>query len=99
MNHRAAVQALQGMAFSHTHRVGFPLGLENLGKWEGIFQLGNFEQNGKVRENHTKYWKTWDNGKAFSSWVGFEQNGTVRENHTKSWKTQGISEKCYLIMK
>ena len=21
-------------------------------------QLGNFEQTGKVRENHTKYWKT-----------------------------------------
>ena len=37
---------------------GFPLGLENLGKWEGIFQSGNFEQTGKVRENHTKYWKT-----------------------------------------
>ena len=27
------------------------------GKWEGIFQLGNFEQTGKDRENHTKYWK------------------------------------------
>ena len=42
---------------------GFPLGLENLEKWEGIFQSGNFEQTGKVRENHTKYWKTqgiWD---------------------------------------
>ena len=37
---------------------GFPLGLENLEKWEGIFQSGNFEQTGKVRENHTKYWKT-----------------------------------------
>ena len=34
---------------------GFPLGLE---KWEGIFQSGNFEQTGKVGENHTKYWKT-----------------------------------------
>ena len=36
-------------------------------KWEGIFQStkksGNFEQTGKVRENHTKYLKTqetWD---------------------------------------
>ena len=28
------------------------------GKWEVIFQSGNFEQTGKVRENHTKYWKT-----------------------------------------
>ena len=31
------------------------------GKWEGIFQSekrsGNFEQTGKVRENHTRYWK------------------------------------------
>ena len=36
---------------------GFPLGLENLEKWEGIFQSGNFEQIGKVRENHKKYWK------------------------------------------
>ena len=24
---------------------------------ESIFQSGNFEQTGKVRENHTKYWK------------------------------------------
>ena len=30
---------------------------KNLEKWEGIFQSGNFEQTGKVRENHTKYWK------------------------------------------
>ena len=41
---------------------GFPLGpenLENLEKWKGIFQPGkSFKQTGKVRENHTKYWKT-----------------------------------------
>ena len=37
---------------------GFPLGLENLEKWEGIIQSGNFEQTGKVSENHTKYGKT-----------------------------------------
>ena len=36
----------------------FPLVLENLEKWEGIFQSGNFELTGKVRENQTKYWKT-----------------------------------------
>ena len=36
---------------------GFPLGL-NLKKWEGIFQSGNFAHTGKVRENHTKYWKS-----------------------------------------
>ena len=29
-----------------------------LGKWEGIFQSGNFQQIGKVRENHTKYWRS-----------------------------------------
>ena len=35
-------------------RSGFPLGLENLEKWEGIFQSGNFEQTGKVREKSGK---------------------------------------------
>ena len=39
----------------------FPLRLENLEKWEGIFQSekspGIFEQTEKVQENHTKYWK------------------------------------------
>ena len=33
-------------------------------KWEGIFQSGemsrNFEQTGKVGENHTKYWNVRD---------------------------------------
>ena len=40
----------------------FPLGLENLEKWEGIFQSGKsqgilnrLEKSGK---NHTKHWKT-----------------------------------------
>ena len=41
---------------------GFPLRLENLEKWGRHFPVreksGNFEQTGKVRENHTKYWKT-----------------------------------------
>ena len=44
---------------------GFPLELENLEKWKGIFQSekksGNFEQTGKVRENHRKYWKNQEN--------------------------------------
>ena len=31
-------------------------------------------------------WKTWKNGKAFSS------QGKVRENHTKYWKTTGKSQ-------
>ena len=29
---------------------GFLLGLENLEKWEGILESGNFEQTGKVRD-------------------------------------------------
>ena len=32
---------------------GFPLELENLEKLESIFQLGNFEQTGKVKEFQT----------------------------------------------
>ena len=41
-------------------------------------------------------WKTWKNGKAFSSQEksgNFEQTGQVRENHTQYWKTQGIWNK------
>ena len=38
---------------------GFPLTLENLEKWEGIFQSGKFEETGNVMENHQKYWKNW----------------------------------------
>ena len=40
---------------------GFPLGLKNLEKMGRHFPVreksGNFEQTGKVREHHTKYWK------------------------------------------
>ena len=36
---------------------GFPRGLKNQGKWEGIFQLGK-GQGILNRENETKYWKT-----------------------------------------
>ena len=39
------------------HNNGCYSDMENLEKWEGIFQSGNFEQTGKVRENDTKYWK------------------------------------------
>ena len=42
------------------HSTGFPLRLENLEKWKGIFQSGKSQgilNTGKVRENHTKYWK------------------------------------------
>ena len=32
----------------------FPLELDNLEKWEVILKSGDFEQTGKVGENHTK---------------------------------------------
>ena len=47
--------SLKGASIVETS--GFPLGLENLEnleKWEGIFQSGNFEQTGKVREKSGK---------------------------------------------
>ena len=59
---------------------GFPLRLE---KWECIFQSGNFEQTGKVRENHTKYWKI----------QGISDNETLKKywkNGKKYWKSQSI---------
>ena len=46
--------------FVNGHVTGFPLGLENLKKWEGISQSGNFKQKiletntGKLREFQTK---------------------------------------------
>ena len=40
---------------------GFPLRLENLEKWEGIFQSGNFEQAGKVGESQGKSHKILEN--------------------------------------
>ena len=43
------------MPTAHSLPYCFPLALE---KWGGIFQAGNFEQTGKVRENRTKYWKS-----------------------------------------
>ena len=39
----------------------FPHRLENLETWENIFQSGNSEYTGKVREFYTKYWKSWWN--------------------------------------
>ena len=54
----ARKRSLRRLCFYRCLSAGFPLGLENLEKWKGIFQSGNFEQTGKVRENHTKYWKT-----------------------------------------
>ena len=48
------------MVFIFYVRTRFPLGLENLEKWEDIFksEKRNFEQTEKVAENHSKYWKT-----------------------------------------
>ena len=41
---------------------GIPLGQENLEKWECIFQSGEskgiLNRPEKVRENHSKYWKS-----------------------------------------
>ena len=45
------------VVYEFSIETGFPLGLEkleNLEKWEGIFQSGNFEQTGKVREKSGK---------------------------------------------
>ena len=49
-------------------------------------------------------WKTWKNGKAFSSqgkvrefWTDWKSQGKVRENHTKYWKTEENWDKYYLI--
>ena len=43
---------------------GFPLGLENLEKWEGIFQSGKsqgilnrLEKSGKITQNSGKLWE------------------------------------------
>ena len=56
-------KSLHGGKVATAVYTGFPLGLENLGKWEGIFQSGKsqeiFNRLEKSRENHTKYWKTW----------------------------------------
>ena len=57
---------VQGALFTfclwiYTTRTWFPHGLENLEKWENIFQSGkksgDFEKTGKVREFYSKYWK------------------------------------------
>ena len=52
-----AARSRRGKTFktAYISIAGFPLRLEKL---EGNFPSGNFEQSGKVRENHTKYWKT-----------------------------------------
>ena len=51
----------RGVAFKNYHRTGFPLGLENLEKWEGIFQSGKsqgiltrLEKSGKITQNTGK---------------------------------------------
>ena len=45
----------------HEGLLGFPLGTGKPGKMGRHFPVreksGNFDQTGKVRENHTKYWK------------------------------------------
>ena len=46
------------------NNTGFPLGLENLEKWEGIFQSGKsqgilnrLEKSGKITQNTGKHWE------------------------------------------
>ena len=48
----------------YTHFPGFPLGLENLEKWEGIFQSGKsqgilnrLEKSGKITQKTEKVWE------------------------------------------
>ena len=89
---------MSGFFASATEKIyfsGFPLGLKNLGKWEGIFQSGNFEQTGKMHELRvpTRTGKPRKMGRHFpvkEKSENFEQTGKVRENHTQYWKTQGI---------
>ena len=57
------------MRFTSPHQIavtvtGFPLGLENLEKWEGIFQSGKsqgifnrLEKSGKITQNTGKLWE------------------------------------------
>ena len=40
---------------------GIPPGLENLEKWESIFQWGNLGQTGKVRGFYTKCYESMEN--------------------------------------
>ena len=77
----------------------FPLGLEireNLEKWEGIFQSGNFVKTGKVREFCPKYWK---NRKIRIKNMFLVK---VREFYTKCWKISGFEKitvsRSYLIL-
>ena len=59
--------------------------------------FAKYSQNTQVWNLKAKFqgshsdWKTWINGKTFSS------QGKVRENHTKYWKTQMISDKYDLL--
>ena len=52
-----------------------------------------------MRGSHSD-WKTWKNGKAFSSREksgNFDQTGKVRGNHRKYWKIHRISDKYYVL--
>ena len=48
----------------------------------------DFIHNCTILQGAESDWKTWGNGKEFS---------TVRENHTKYRKSPEMSDKCYLL--
>ena len=62
--------------------------------------MNELATGGVVSQGSHWDWKTWKNGKAFSSQGilnRLEKLGKVRENHSKYWKTRGISETFYLL--
>ena len=76
-------------------------------KWISIFETvvkRRWCQRQQRTQGSHSDWKTWKNGKVFSSqgkvrefWTDWKSQGKVRENHTKYWKTQGIWDQYYLI--
>ena len=56
--HISTIMSMKNFTLYIQRNAGFPFELENLKRWEDIFQSGNFEQTGKVREKHIQYWKT-----------------------------------------
>ena len=59
-----------------------------------------------VQGSHSdwKNWKTWENGKAFSSqgkvrefWTDWKSQGKVRENHTNTGKLRAFQKKLFVF--
>ena len=66
----------------------FPLGLE---KWDTIFQSGNFDQTGKVREFYPKYWKNQE--------VLTLENGIKRQGNLAVRKEKTMEIGCHTLNK